>query len=333
MHTAHPSPRSGFTLVELLVVIAIVGLLMALLLPAVQAAREAGRRAACLNNLKQLGLALHQFHDSQRRFPPGRGGPAPLVFSPHAFLLPLVEQDGLYHGLDLTSAPTNLVIGGVPYSGAANAAAAAEVVGVLTCPSDPPGGRIRGLKFGGTNYIACTGSGTVGDGTLAGATGTLAGADGVFFLASKIRFADISDGTSHTAAFSERTLGPGVAPTAPPSAPATNYIWELGTVSGFSAANCDAAAGGSWFVQRGGKWILGNYGNTLYNHFWPPNSRGWDCMNLAQQKGRFAARSQHPGGVGALWCDGSARTVADTVALEVWRAASTRAGSETLQLE
>ena len=135
-------PLAGFTLVELLVVIAIIGILISLLLPAVQSAREASRRAACDNNLKQLGLALHQFHDTNGRFPPGRGGPPPTVFSPQADLLPFVEQNGLYGQLDLTAAPTPLVIAGVTYSGATNNAAAIQAVGVLQCPTDPAAGRV-----------------------------------------------------------------------------------------------------------------------------------------------------------------------------------------------
>jgi prepilin-type N-terminal cleavage/methylation domain-containing protein len=131
---------AGFTLVELLVVIAIVGVLMAL--------------TACGNNLRQLGLALQQFHDARGQFPPGRGGPAPTVFSPQAYLLPYVEQGGLHGQLDLKSAPTNLTIAGIPYSGATNAAAAAQAVPILQCPSDPVAGRVQGSTFGGTNYVA-----------------------------------------------------------------------------------------------------------------------------------------------------------------------------------
>lgn len=308
-----------------MVVIAIIGVLMALVLPAVQAAREASRRGSCANNLKQIGLALHQFHDAQQQFPPGRGGPGALVFSPQAYLLPFVEQNGLYNKLDLNSAPTKLVIAGVTYSGDANAAAAAEAVGLLQCPSDPASGRVPGSTFGGTNYVASSGSGAIDNGTLVRA-------DGIFFRMSNVRFRDLMDGTSSTVAFSERTLGNGMALAT--SIPYDGlYILELGKNVDVSVANCATKGTGGWYSQRSAKWILGNYGNTLYNHFYTPNSTNWDCMNQAQQKGFLAARSYHPGGVQVLLCDGSVRLVADQVEAALWQGMATRAGREVVELE
>jgi prepilin-type processing-associated H-X9-DG protein len=93
-------------------------------------------------------------------------------------------------------------------------------------------------------------------------------------------------------------------------------------------AACAAPAAGGWNPERGAKWIVGNYGNTLYNHALPPNPAGWDCTNATQQKGRFGARSRHPGGVNVLFCDGSVRFVADGVDPEGWRALATRSGGE-----
>jgi prepilin-type N-terminal cleavage/methylation domain-containing protein len=320
-----PARRFAFTLVELLVVIAIIGILIALLLPAVQQGREASRRAACANNLKQLGLALIEFHDVRQHFPAGRGGPVPLVFSPHAFLLPFVEQSGLYGELDLTSSPMNLTIGGVSYSGAANATAASQSVAILQCPSDPAAGQIPGSPYGTTNYAANTGSGTVNNGTLVAA-------DGVFFLTSGIGFANIIDGSSRTAAFSERMLGTGLTVSTLSSADVGLYILELGNGIDASVPTCASLGTGDWYSTRGAKWILGNYGNTLYNHFYTPNVARWDCMNQAQQKGFMAARSNHPQGVNLLLCDGSARFVTNSVDPAVWRAASTIAGAEPIDV-
>src|SRR4051812_16047397 len=122
-------PRRGFTLIELLVVIAVVAVLVGLLLPAVQKVRAAAVRAACTNNLKQIGIALHAHHDAHGRFPPGRGVPLPVVFSAHAHLLPFVEQENLRSIIDLTAAPTTFsVAGGPTYDGTANYPAATTVV-------------------------------------------------------------------------------------------------------------------------------------------------------------------------------------------------------------
>lgn len=302
-------------------VIAIVGVLVALLLPAVQAAREASRRSSCVNNLKQLGIALQSFHAAQRRFPPGRGGPAPMVFSAQAYLLPYVEEGSLEGQIDFTSAPTNLTIAGVPYSGNANKPAAEQVVRVLMCPTDVAEGRVVGSNFGGTNYVANAGSGTLN-------FGSLTGADGVFYIRSKIDFRKLTDGSTYTVAFSERQLGNGQPQPAASRDNSQLVIWELFNSMPFGPTPCEAAVAGSWYSQRGAKWILGNYGNTLYNHYYPPNSPQWDSMNLPQQMALMTARSSHTGGVNVSFCDGSVRFVDDEVRLEVWRAAATRAGSE-----
>ena len=153
-------------------------------------------------------------------------------------------------------------------------------------------------------------------------------ADGVFYTNSSIGFRDLVDGSSHTAAFSERMLGTGLAQsTTTPDQPAL-YILELGNGIDVSVAACAALGTGSWYAQRGAKWILGNYGNTLYNHFYTPNAAQWDCMNQAQQKAQMGPRSNHPGGVNVLFCDGSVRFALDAIDVTVWRGAATRAGGE-----
>jgi len=323
--TDSPNSRRAFTLVELLVVIAIIGVLVALLLPAIQAAREAARRSSCTNNLRQLGIAMQNCHAAKGVLPSGRGAPAPKIFSPQAYLLPYVEEGALNALIDFKQAPVFVVVAGVPYSGDANHAAALESVPLLLCPSDAVAGRVPGSVYGATNYVASTGSG-VND------AGTINNADGVFYNGSHVNFKHITDGTSHTVAFSERGLGPGMEFNGPalPADQRPSYILELLNATPVSDTGCADPTKGTWYEARGGKWILGNYGNTLYNHYYRPNAETWDCMNLPQQRGLFAARSYHSSGVNALFCDGSLRYVTDSVELAVWRAAATRAGLEPL---
>jgi len=311
------------TLVELLVVMAVIGILVALLLPAVQQTREAARRGSCGNNLKQLGLALHHFEATYKRLPPGRGAPLPVVFSAHAHLLSFFEQTVTAQRVDLTQPPTTFsVSGGLVYDGSANLAAATTPIGVFSCPSDVHQGRVPGLEFGATNYSANAGTGAV-------QFGSLTNADGVFFLGSALGYRDLLDGTSHTAAFSERLLGNGQPSSSTTGNSARWYMREIPGAADTTSAVCQPQAAGVWFHERGGKWILGNYGNTLYNHFLPPNSDEPDCMNMFQQKGRLTARSLHPGGVMLVRCDGSVTFASETVALAVWRALASRAGGET----
>jgi prepilin-type N-terminal cleavage/methylation domain-containing protein len=302
-----PAP-TGFTLVELLVVIAIIGVLVALLLPAVQAAREAARRASCGNNLRQLGLAMHNYHDTLSNLPPARN-PWPLVHSALARLLPFVEQANLQQLVDF----------GQPVSHANNQAASQTPVKLLVCPSDGGSGRVPGSLHAGTTYTVNNGSGTVDFGLIASGDG--------LFTQSSLGFRDVLDGLSNTAAISETILGSGATSTG--TTPA-DYRREILLVPGGSdptPATCDAAAG-SWSGQRGAKWIDGHYGNTLYNHFYAPNPKTWDCGNASGNKGLATARSRHPGGVSVLVCDGSVRFVSDTIRMDAWRALATRAGGE-----
>ncbi len=314
-------PLAAFTLVELLVVIAIMGMLVAILLPAIQAAREASRRSSCTNNLRQLGVALQNIHDVKRAFPSGRGAPPPKIFSALAYLLPYVEEQSLEALVDFSQAPVFVVVAGVPYSGNANKLAATTPLPLLLCPSDVSEGRVAGLGFAATNYAACAGSGTVD-------SGTINPSDGVFFYGSAIGLHHITDGSSHTVAISERTLGTGDSLAAPPPGRQGDYVLEVSNSVTVGATSCADAGSGGFYSERGGKWILGNYGNTIYNHFYTPNAPNWDCMNLPQQKGLFSARSQHTDGVNVLFCDSSVRFVFDSVDQTLWRAAATRAGSE-----
>lgn len=312
--------RRAFTFVELVVVIAIIGVLVAMLLPAVQAAREAARRSTCLNNLRQMGVALQNHHAARQSFPAGRGAPAPRIFSPQAYLLPYLELASLAAQIDFQDAPAAYNTPTISYDGAANRAAAETACSVFLCPADPAAGRVPGSPFGATNYAAASGSGA--------AHGSLTGADGLFFLGSAINMEDVTDGTSLTAAFSERPVGSGAGGAEGDRGGRDRAIHELPALADPAAATCDSPAGGAWNHDRGGKWIVGNYGNTLYNHALPPNAPTWDCMNATQQKGRLSARSDHPGGVALARADGSAHFIADEIDAVRWQALSTRAAED-----
>ena len=198
MFTRTQLRKRGFTLIELLVVIAIIAVLIALLLPAVQAAREAARRTQCRNNLKQIGLALHNYESTHSVFPPGTLG-FPKVFSAFAHMLPYVEQANLQNLINFNDNP--LPFGLPAPDGATNDVAAKSKIPVFLCPSDRDA--ISGNTYGTINYAACVGSGEVDDGNLAVG-------DGVIYAQSKTKFSAITDGTTNTVAFSESILGNGV---------------------------------------------------------------------------------------------------------------------------
>lgn len=313
--------RRGFTLIELLVVIAIIAVLIALLLPAVQQAREAARRAQCKNNLKQIGLAIHNYESSHRVFPPGRCG-YPMVFSVQAHLLPFVDGANLYNILDFRTRP--VFTEPMTDPNAQNEIAARRKIPMYLCPSDF--GSIPGNVFGSTNYVASTGSGRP---PVANSIRT---GDGVMFDASSVRFRDVTDGLSNTVAFSEQTLGRGMSSVANGTPPANldEMVLELTGATPTDDAACVASAGaGSWSGFRGAKWLNGHFGDTLYNQYYAPNSTQFDCGNASHNYGLTSARSRHPGGVHLLLCDGSVRFASNNVNLAIWQALGTRSGSET----
>jgi prepilin-type N-terminal cleavage/methylation domain-containing protein/prepilin-type processing-associated H-X9-DG protein len=322
--------RAAFTLIELLVVIAIIAILIALLVPAVQKTREAASRISCVNNLKQLGLAMHNYHDSEKGFPsgylvkswPGEGGTVPAGhyrWSSLAQLTPYLEQANVYRMLDLTYPLFGGPNSSPPYSVfPPNRPGVSLVVPLFLCPSD--GMRQVDPAFGPSNYMACAGSGAGGGDATAG--------DGLFFVNSRIRFTDIIDGTSNTAAMSEAPLGPGGTDVTDPSKvdPVTMYA-SLGTGATLSDAACQSA--GTWKTNRGMRWADGAYPTGLYNHWLPPNAKTPDCIRHSNPGWR-AARSRHPGGVNVLFADGSVHFISDAVALPTWRALGSRHGGEAV---
>ncbi|MDR3622840.1 MAG: DUF1559 domain-containing protein [Paludisphaera borealis] len=322
---------SGFTLIELLVVIAIIAVLIALLLPAVQSAREAARRAQCVNNLKQIGIALHNYHDALGGFPVGflyPTGKIPATTSPLQYrwsalaqLAPFLEQSALFNAFNFDFAIAYKPSGASAFwpFHPVNTTAMAIRVGTFACPSDgnpPPAD-----DSGPTNYVLCTGDGAPG--------GDATNANGMFILGPSLSLRNATDGSSNTVAASEQLLGmtgnyTQTTPTPLPAIPARAFARVAGPL--LDDASCAAAPAG-WLFNKGANWWDGNYLNTLYNHHEPPNSSRYDCI-VYHNPGWKAARSLHPGGVNALFCDGHVQFAKDSVDLAVWRGLATRSGGE-----
>ncbi len=211
MPAAKPGRRCAFTLIELLVVIAIIAILIGLLLPAVQKVREAAARLKCQNNLKQIGLALHKFHDANAALPPGYRDPLRQPqFGPGwgwpVFLLPYLEQANLSRELGVDA--HNLGGGANPVPPSPLTLAP---LGVFACPSDPgPAANPFYDGHGKSNYRG-VGGGQHPDAPVAGGRGLsniFAPLNGTFWRNSRVRFADISDGLSNTLVVGETTLDP-----------------------------------------------------------------------------------------------------------------------------
>ena len=309
--------KQGFTLVELLVVIAIIGVLVALLLPAVQAARESARRSQCSNNLKQIGLAIHNYGDIYNQtFPTGEYSCCWGTWI--VALLPYVEQKTLYDNYKFFGAMGNADLD-TRYGGNFNLPVTTKWVKSYLCPSDmkPPSLGLRG-SVTYQNYVANHGNTTL----LRQATfGTTASGQpnkywGAPFihLASPaqspqvVRFAEVTDGLSNTLAISETVIG------------------QKGDLRGFAWWN----------------------GGAHFETFLQPNSSQPDvleavgyCVQTVKANppciapttanpSNIAARSRHPGGVQACLCDGSVRFVTNNIAIDTWRSASTNGGGESL---
>lgn len=304
-------------MIELLVVIAIVGLLVALLLPAVQAAREAARRMECANHLKQIGLAVNNYEIPYRCLPAARTG-SPHLWSALAQILPYLEGSTTYQQIDFHHGVLE----------AANAEAVRAILPIYLCPSDPRRDRID-ANFGPTNYLANAGTGLQNGGSFRdyGPEGHEP-IDGVFYDRSAVPLSDVIDGLSNTAAFSESIKGSGVDSTgAAPQSALLQFAQGTTQLVPVTDALCSSLT--NWNGQRGREWARGNLNAASYNHYLTPNSRECDCLS-GNVMGRISARSYHPGGVNLLFLDGHVQFISDSIELSLWRALATRSGCEAL---
>ena len=311
------SKSRGFTLVELLVVIAIIGILVGLLLPAVQSARESARRMQCGNNLKQFGLAIHNYESANKRLPAGR---SPSGLSTHSQLLPYLEQTSAY----------NLINFSVAWDHVDNTAARAVVLPAFICPSDPVS--VLPTGWAGTNYRSNQGSGILN--ALAPTLSSdpnfgYPNPNGPFVPTTYLRISSVTDGLSNTAAFSEH--GKGDFSNAISTKSDTFWPQTNPTTPDEAIRDCMAINTLDLQYQRnsnvGAPWLQGSHSTSNYFHVAPPQSRS--CMF---PPGRISttAKSYHTGGVQVARCDGSVSFVAQSIDLMAWRALGSRADGEAI---
>ena len=325
----------GFTLVELLVVIAIIGILIGMLLPAVQNVREAARRISCANNMRQLSLACHSYESGLGHFP-GLPESSVIGFSPQARLLPYIEQGNLQDLIDFDT-PLMLGSGGSQVLNPVHAEAASQLLSLFLCPSDNENpvfenSNTGDTSFGGNNYVACSGDGT---GTN---YDTRAETNGMVWQNSEVGFQSIPDGSSNTLIFAESLLGDqttGSGMVENPKRqmarfrgggllePGLGYDTPPGTDPDIEAV---AAQAGNFDGRARASWIWGREHMVTFNTYIPPNSELPDVHRNGY--GWFAARSEHNGGVNVGLADGSARFVGESVSPETWLALGSRDGGE-----
>ena len=302
--------RGGFTLIEALVVIFVIGILVALIIPAVIAARQVSRRIECSNKLKEIGLAITGYVDDNKAFPIGVNGKSAL-----ARLLPYLGKEPLYNSMNFVAPPEGVVPRG------ANLTAHQTTVQAFICPSDrEPVGYAGPCNYGGNVGVGYTHTGSGARNGLFSGT----------VIDPKITLAAVRDGMSHTAAVSEFCRNDdNVA-----QRRNKRSIIQLGIYNDFleftaDCANANVTSANLSLRPRGESWLRDGFGRTLYNHNIGPN--GNTCATGNDRKGAWTASSFHPGGVNLLYGDGHVSFIKDTIDIQTWRSKGSMDGGEINQ--